>query len=55
MFELYVDELLVTSHVYSFKANASGRVGFACSGGPDAAAVWASAADARVGRLDLGA
>ena len=55
MFELYVDDLLVTSHVYSFKANASGRVGFACSGGPDAAAVWASAADARVGRLDLGA
>ena len=32
MWELYVGELLVTSHTYGYKANASGRVGLACTG-----------------------
>ena len=49
MFEVYIDELLVTSHVYRYTANASGRVGLACIG-----AASASLADAKVGRLDLG-
>ena len=52
MFELYVDELLVTSHVYSYKANASGRIGLACNSGA-ASSARASLADVRVGRFDL--
>ena len=47
MFELYVNELLVTSHVYNYTANATGRVGLACSG----ASTQADLTDVRVGRL----
>ena len=48
MFELYVDDLLVTSHVYTYTPNATGRLGLACRG-----KARASLADAHVGKLTL--
>ena len=48
MFEIYIDDLLVTSHVYGYAPNASGRVGLACSNAASAKFVHAHA-----GRLTL--
>lgn len=54
MFEMYVDELLVTSHVYSYKpgASSSGRVGLAimCESAAEGAAALSSL---QVGKLNL--
>jgi hypothetical protein len=59
---MFGPQLLVTSHTYEYKANASGRVGLACSdsggGGGDnpssTSSAWhASLAGVRVGRLSL--
>lgn len=59
MFEMYLDELLVTSHVYSYKPSdsSSGRVGLAimCEGAAEAAAplAHASLSNLQVGKLNL--
>lgn len=58
MFELFVDELLVVSHVYPYKSdwNASGRIGLAmmCNNA-SAAPSHASLSDLTVGKLTLNA
>ena len=58
MFEMYLDELLVTSHVYSYKSSpsSSGRVGLAimCESVAEGAALsHASLSNLRVGKLNL--